>query len=280
FEQPDGIYTGVIHNYGDLPFHLAVISRFAYGNNVPPEDPTYAGVRFAYPFLADFVAAMLTIVAPLRAALQVENFVLVASFVVLLRRWALEVTGDCRAAVLTPVLAFLSGGLGWLLFAREATKVGVAQLLERLPHDYTIMQGHEWRLGNIVTTLLIPQRSILFGLPLAVIVFILWWRAREQAKRDAPVSVANVRRMVGAGAITGLLPLIHAHSFVVVIVVGACLACWTLIVDRMRMRLWFAYFATALVLAAPQIAWSMHGTGISASRFIAWKIGWDSDGQN
>jgi len=279
FEQADGIYTGVIHNYGDLPFHLAVISRFAYGNNFPPEDPTYAGVRFAYPFLADFLAAMLTIASSVRPALQVENFVLVVSFVVLLRYWAFEVTGDRRAAVLTPVLALLSGGLGWLLFVREAAKVGVANLLKRLPHDYTIMQGHEWRLGNLVTTLLIPQRSILFGLPLAVTVFTLWWvaRSREQMASEASPSKANVRRMIGAGAITGLLPLVHAHSFVVVIVVGAFLA---LLVDRKRMRIWVPYFATALVLALPQIVWSTHGTGISASRFIAWKIGWDSDGHN
>src|SRR5947209_10136076 len=47
-ENPDGIYTGVLNNYGDLPFHLSVITRFAYGQNFPPEDPTFAGVRFTY----------------------------------------------------------------------------------------------------------------------------------------------------------------------------------------------------------------------------------------
>ncbi|MDQ2922228.1 MAG: hypothetical protein M3R52_11545, partial [Acidobacteriota bacterium] len=50
-ELPDGIYTGLLNNFGDLPFHLSVITGFAYGNNFPPEDPTYAGVRFTYPFL-------------------------------------------------------------------------------------------------------------------------------------------------------------------------------------------------------------------------------------
>ena len=30
-EKPDGIYTGVLNNYGDLPFHLSVITRFAFG---------------------------------------------------------------------------------------------------------------------------------------------------------------------------------------------------------------------------------------------------------
>ena len=57
-EKPEGYYTGVLNNYGDLPFHLSVITRFAFGQNYPPEDPTFAGVRFTYPFLTDFVSAM------------------------------------------------------------------------------------------------------------------------------------------------------------------------------------------------------------------------------
>src|SRR4030095_7923326 len=42
-ELPTGISTGVLNNYGDLPFHISVITRFAYGQNFPPEDPTFAG---------------------------------------------------------------------------------------------------------------------------------------------------------------------------------------------------------------------------------------------
>src|SRR5436309_5935255 len=49
-ELPEGLYTGVLNNFGDLPFHLSVITSFSYGNNFPPEDPTFAGVRFTYPF--------------------------------------------------------------------------------------------------------------------------------------------------------------------------------------------------------------------------------------
>ena len=46
FEGADGLYTGVLNNYGDLPFHISVITRFAFGQNFPPEDPTFAGARF------------------------------------------------------------------------------------------------------------------------------------------------------------------------------------------------------------------------------------------
>ena len=49
-EDSTGLSTGLLNNFGDLPFHLSVITSFAFGNNFPPEDPTYAGVRFTYPF--------------------------------------------------------------------------------------------------------------------------------------------------------------------------------------------------------------------------------------
>ena len=57
-EDNTGLSTGLLNNFGDLPFHLSVITSFAFGNNFPPEDPTYAGVRFTYPFLSDFVSAV------------------------------------------------------------------------------------------------------------------------------------------------------------------------------------------------------------------------------
>jgi hypothetical protein len=92
-------------------------------------------------------------------------------------------------------------------------------------------------------------------LPLAVIVFTQWWMATGDAetrrhgdaekesskkransskkkakKKDLRVSasprlrVSSLRQMIAAGLIAGLLPLAHAHSFVVVMVVGGCLA--------------------------------------------------------
>ena len=57
-DDSTGMSTGLLNNFGDLPFHLSVITSFAFGNNFPPEDPTYAGVRFTYPFLSDFVSAV------------------------------------------------------------------------------------------------------------------------------------------------------------------------------------------------------------------------------
>jgi hypothetical protein len=281
---PEGIFTGVLNNFGDLPFHLSVISGFVFGNNFPPEDPTYAGVRFTYPFLTDFVSAIFVRCgADLREAMFLENFVVAVAFVGLLHRWALEMLRDKLAAVITPVLVFLSGGFGWILLMDLSTKKnddGLVGLIQSLPVSFTVIPETTWRWGNAVSTLLIPQRGFLLGLPLAVIVFTQWWMSAETTTTDAETGghgdaakesetdkarkkkkqrtskktnvpripespgllVSPFQRMIAAGIVAGLLPLVHAHSFVVVMMVGAFL------VIMPYWRAWVAVGIAALIL--------------------------------
>ena len=318
-DVPEGIFTGVLNNFGDLPFHLSVISSFAYGNNFPPEDPTYAGARFTYPFLTDFVSAIFVRCgADLRQSMFIENFVVALAFVGLLHRWALEMLRDKLAALITPILVLLSGGFGWVLLWKQATNKNNESwlgILQNLPPSFTVIPETTWRWGNAVSTLLIPQRGFLLGLPLAVIVFTQWWLSEEvksknakgerddqskksghkktrqkKSKDNSPAQVAHgqsssspfsffhspsVRRMIAAGVVAGLLPLVHAHSFVVVMVVGACLA-----VLQQRWRDWITFFFVASFIALPQMWWSTHHSAIDAGKFFDWQFGWDHGQEN
>src|SRR3984893_8000189 len=178
--KPQGIYTGVLNNFGDLPFHLSVVTGFAFGNNYPPEDPTYAGVRFTYPFLTDFVSAVFVRCgADLRDSLFIENFLLAVGFIGVLHRWAWEMLRDRLAALLTPLLVLLNGGFGWILLYSEARKNdrGLIGVMMHLSPSYTVIPETTWRWGNAISSLLVTQRGILLGLPLAVIVFTQWWLA-------------------------------------------------------------------------------------------------------
>ena len=75
---PEGaIATGVDHNLGDLPFHLAIVSGFVRGQNFPPEHPELAGVRLTYPFGVDLAAALpVAAGASLREAFLVQDLAL------------------------------------------------------------------------------------------------------------------------------------------------------------------------------------------------------------
>src|SRR6266542_3628671 len=220
---------------------------------------------------------------------------------------------DKLAAVITPILVLLSGGFGWILLWKQVTQKNVDGLIgvvQNLPPSFTVIPETTWRWGNAISTLLIPQRGFLLGLPLAIIVFTQWWLSAEktgeeikgeQGKRGkgkgkkhkepkrgdvnqaqpAPHERASVsplpfspfppsvRRMIAAGVVAGLLPLVHAHSFVVVMAVGACLA-----LLQQRWREWLTFFVVASLIALPQMWWSTHNSAVDAGKFFAWEIGW------
>ena len=76
--------------------------------------------------------------------------------------------------------------------------------------------------------------------------------------------------MIAAGIVAGMLPLVHAHSFVVVMAMGGCMA----LIQR-RWRDWFAFFIVATLIAVPQMLWSTHGSSVKAASFFDWQFGWD-----
>jgi hypothetical protein len=346
FERAGEIYTGVDNNLGDLPFHLSIIESFVRGGNFPPVHPEYAGARLTYPFVVDFVAAMFTRAgAGVESALFYENVLLAVSLVGLLYRFALEWTRDRLAAVIAPVLVVFSGGLGFVRLYLDASqsRLSFTDFLWRLPRDYTITFNGSFRWGNAVTTLFVPQRGLLLGLPVALVVMTQWWlairdetnempvgqldegtranfdaatprrgdskikerkskkdkkgnRASARAKgakgeaRDfvAPPTFAPFRslpliskldrvelRMLGAGLIAGLLPLVHAHTFVSLMLVGGCLA-----LLFPRWRAWIIFFAAAFIVAAPAMWWATRGTAARPASFFAWQLGWDRGTQN
>src|SRR5215208_5059813 len=196
-EDETGVSTGLLNNFGDLPFHLSVITSFAFGNNFPPEDPTYAGVRFTYPFLSDFVSALFVRCgADLRESMFIENFILGLAFVRLIHRWALVMLRDRLAGIITPLLVLLNGVLGWkLLFDQAGTNDrGLFGVLMDLPPSFTVIPETTWRWGNAISALLVPQRGFLMGLPLAIIAFTQWWIATDKARRPEPVRAGKKAR--------------------------------------------------------------------------------------
>jgi hypothetical protein len=318
FERPDGIYTGVTNNLGDLPLHLQIINSFIQGQNLPPQDPTYAGVRFAYPFLVDFLTAMLVRAgAGVIFAMWLQNMVLAMAFVGLLHYWTILLTRNRLAGIIAPLLVLFSGGMGWwLLFSDVGSGEGFFSTLANLQHDYTIVPNSILRWGNSLTTLFVPQRSILFGLPLAVTIFCQWWLAisqQENAKASAadadnsaasgqqnpsPAKLAKarrkaarksagalappeppnfyLRRMLAAGVLAGLLPLVHAHTFLVVMGMAGCLA----LAFRATWRSWLYFFAVALVVSALEILWLANTGGVNTRSYLGWQPGWDHGAHN
>jgi len=197
---------------------------------------------------------------------------------------------DKLAAVITPLIVLLNGGMGWVLLFEKAgqNEGGLFGVLWDLPPSFTVIPETTWRWGNAISALLVPQRGFLMGLPLATIAFTQWWIATDKARKTGNVKTARpqpahpgtrfppaTRRMIAAGVAAGLLPLVHAHSFVVVMAMAGCLA-----LLQIRWREWLAFFAVASAIAIPQLLWSTMHSSVYASSFFAWEVGWDHGQDN
>jgi len=185
---PEGLYTAPANNYGDLPFHLGIVTSFAYGENLPPVNPIFAGTKFTYPFLIDFLTAFyIRCGANWPTAFFIENIILSLALVGLIETLAFCITGKRVASRIAPLIFLFNGGLGFINFFLGMGNLqnGLIEFITHLPQTYTMnadLKSVPLRWGNVFTTLLIPQRSMLFGLPIVAMILILWWMALGKRK--------------------------------------------------------------------------------------------------
>jgi hypothetical protein len=313
-ETDQGIFTGGSQNLGDLPFHLGAIFSFTEGNNFPPQNPSFTGAKFTYPFLADFLTAcFMKFGTNVREAMLVQNATLGFSLVVLLEKFAFKLTNNKLAGKIAPLLLVFSGGLGFLWFFKDYWQgtLGLTEILQKLPQDYTI--GEKFRWGNSLVVLFLTQRSLLFGMPLTLIALTKIWEIfsggypeeekgrkgeREKGRKgeretdsedsesdrdaaqNAAVSPSPLRPFPSSfflvGLLAGMLPLIHVHSLAALFVVCAMLFFFRL--DRWRE--WIAFGVGVSIIAVPELIWSLTGSASNLSKFIEPHFGWDAGKQN
>lgn len=192
FDYFTEISTSWVNNYGDLTFHLGMISRFVFGDVFPPDYYIYAGKSLTYPFLINLWSAAFWWMAPSWSNLQ---FIFVFQWVFL---WTL-------------VYALLRGNryplLPWLLLLGGGTLMtfgegGKAYSWEQLNN------GYPWTV--FLTTIWVTQRTALLGLVgllAAVRCYYSNVRSEEEGLREDGTLVA--------GTIVGMMPLVHMHFFLV-----------------------------------------------------------------
>jgi|CXWL01.1.fsa_nt_gi hypothetical protein len=295
FELKDGIYTGGSQNYGDLPFHLGAIFSFTEINNFPPVNPSWAGAKFSYPFIADLLTACyIKLGAGLIAAMFVQNVSWAFSLLVLLESFVVKLTGSKLAGRIAPALLFFSGGLGFVWAFKDMAEhaKGISDFLFNLPKDYTISDNFRW--GNSMVVLFMTQRSLLLGMPLTVLVLGYLWRVfacdETEVKEGKSEKVKEGKSEKASldsngfftfahfpfspflvGLLAGMLPLIHLHSLVTLFVVTAFLFAF----QPRKWKTWLTFGVGVSVVAIPVLAWAMTGSASETSKFFEWHFGWD-----
>jgi hypothetical protein len=241
---PAGLLTTANGFYGDWAAHLAYAGSFAYGQNLPPEFPVDPGHRMAYPFMVDFFAASLVdLGASLTSSLVLTSGYLALALPAVVALAGARLVGSLAAASAGCLVFLLGGGLGFLNFFSDLDRLGAAAL-QHVPRFYTMDPDRNYQWMNPVLAYLVPQRSVLFGLAVALMVAALLVVARDRAPWPA---------YAFAGVVAGLAPLFHLHGYGTALALAAF---WALF-DRRRG--YVAFFVPALGLGLPVTAWMLQG---------------------
>jgi hypothetical protein len=277
-----GIYTT---GNDDIGFHLAVINSFLYGRNFPPLYTPFPPSTLLYPFMPDFqTAALCALGMSVESALALTGFVLALAgtgiFYTLALRIvrALRMSGgyDRLAAALATALFYFNGGLGFLYLFGDwrRSHLGLAEFMLGLKTDYTYFGESHVQWANLTADILLPQRTALYGIPLASMVFTLfvatWDRPPEKMSEAVPWD--GWRLLLIAGLLTGLLPYFHTHTYL-----GLGLISGLLFLIRPR-RAWLVFWAASLLPAIPFL-FALRGH-VAADGFVRFEPGWLNHGES
>jgi hypothetical protein len=267
--EADGLYAGWVNIWGDWAAHLTYTASFAYGDNFPPQMPILIGAKFSYPFMADFLPAILIkLGAELIPAMLIPSVILSLTLVILLTGFGQLIHRSFLAGKITTMLFLFNGGLGWWWWLKDIRSLGLVKVIENLPREYTHLEklaNIEWI--NIITSQVIPQRGFLFGFPAAVLAYYCLWQYRHNHQR---------KTLLAAGLLTALLPLIHSHSVAIISVVGGAFSLmelWRAKNKFTAIKNWLWFFLPILVIGGPPFFY-FFGSSVTNGNFINWFPGW------
>src|SRR5215472_3379226 len=283
FVVNNGTYTGAIAGLGDVPYHIGQISHMAVGPRLLLDDPAYAGVPLRYPFLINFMSAvLLRLGAPLTVAYHVPGIFFGAGSVVLLYMLLLRLSGQRRSLAFSgTVLILFSSNTRYLLLAHDryfTAWQGAQEIFRHLAH-LPFRVAHVWDASfpnqnvdaiSLLPLFLLHQRASIMGFWTMLAIILLWlvW-----VRGDEPVTIGGT---VPLGILIAMFPLLHTHGFVALSVASFMWVLHALATPAGRGRalllslLWtlpFIFWQLSFLLAQnPAYTFAPH-----------WRLGWMSD---
>lgn len=267
---PNGLFTP--HNtYGDIPYHLAIINSISHGNNLPPQNPIYSGIRLSYPFLIDFhSAALIKLGLNLQTALILPSLFFGFCLFALFFTFAFRFLSSQKQAFLALCIFLLNGGWGGYYLLQKANNEFL--FIPGLAKYFTqVIDQYNFRFPNSISSVFMAERPLLVGLAASFLVFNLLWISFNQKKSQAELALA--------GFTVGLLPLWHTHTLVAFGIImpayAICLAfrrkqsLLKIISTRLRP---FIYFAIPLAFLG--MVWHLEQVFSPGTSFFGIQIGW------
>jgi len=237
--------TAII-GFGDIPFHLTQITKFAFGNMFDFQETIFSGERLRYPFLINLVSGLL-----------------------------LKLTNSWFFAVHAPVMLLAGANivLVYLVYKSFLKKAWAAALGVPLFFLAAAQSAYRWDavypVQNIVwgaplTMSFLHQRTFFLGFFLFLLVVYVLLKLREKQSK---------KLVVLAALAFGLLPLGHAHTFVAT---GAIAGLFFLISflkkNKVLAKQYFIVILLGMLIAAPQIFYLVSDSNIPS--LLQFRLGW------
>ena len=277
--KEDGLYSGG-STWGDLAFHLSIMTGFEEkGFHALNQFPVYVGEKLRYPWFADWLSALLFKSGlTIQKALILPSIIGILGSIILLYVLTYEITKSKIAGFLSPFLIFLNGSLiGLYYFWQDwkASNQGLDLFLKGLNKPYAHLENHNLNFSNIIDDYILPQRAFVWGLFLGLIVVLFLWRYWNSK---------NKKDLLKAGIFLSILPFIHTHTFLALVIVSGFLFIFDLInKEDLKLKVkekfikWLYFGVPILVVSLPQVLWLFP---LGGYHFFGWHFGWMAGNEN
>jgi|GEM_PF-3145654 len=251
-----------VEGYADIPFHLAMISKFAFSSHFDLADPLFYGGTIHYHFLTNLVRGLLlrvtdawsfSILAPIYL-LAVLNI----TFLFLIYKKLFAHNG---LAILSFLIFFFGAGTAaWPFFHTD--------LLSPLVTFDAKLPAQNIDFGPVLSMSFIHQQAFFLGFFLFLSFLLLLFKINERSEK---------RFMILAMVVLALLPFAHAHSFLATagILVSGIL-CALVRKDMQSLKRLFILLIAGIILTVPQVYFIMNANSeiTTPESFIKFRLGW------
>lgn len=266
--KPDGIYFGHVNVWSDWALHTAIANIFAFKG---PSlwfayHPIFADGIFTYPFFADMITGfLLRLGFGLKLAYFLPSMATIMLLILGIYFLAFLITKNRSISFLSVNIFLLSAGLGFVDYFKDIFSDPLWSTILYPIKDYSALFKYDWYAGNVVVGLLLPQRAFLLGITLGIwsligLVYVLM--KEKRSKHDITI-------MIFAGLLAGILPIVHPHSLISLVVIAGII-CFA---NYKKWRDVLVYVLPAGILSSFLFFYFIYG-GIDNPNFFSSFIGW------
>jgi len=264
FRSAEGVWAGGGNVWADWAAHFSLAMPFARGNLIESLSfhPFFWGQKLTYPFLVDAFSGLL-----IRFGVEdLLSFWLPSLFIALFLLWVLYKTAfhysrSILQSFLIITIFLASGGLGFVFFLKDFSLDRRAIFAP--PQEYTHIEKEGIFYINTVSSEIVPQRTFPLGMALSLLIISFWigW-LKTNFKNVGKKSIFL------SGILSGLMPIAHTHSFLVLFLAGGLFFLW----NWQNWKKWLLVVLGASLSFLPIYCWFYAGQ--LSSGFFSWHPGW------